>query len=357
MGNSCTKNLLSKICPTKNFPYSRLQNIENSENKFNYKKIKVLQLSSSNEFILQGNYKKLENYDILKSFLNKPLVKIYMNQIFKPNKTIKKFQYQKIKGLYNQIKPDIDKLFSRYKIKCTIPKSKFNVEVIAYKLSCNPSTEEDLDMYFPIFFMELCLYPKSFIKKSQIKQIVFVHDIEFTTPYYSQERSGCPDYYDTKGLILSTQERNFAYIRIVFHHEFFHYIDWIDDKSYDDDEWNKLNEPNFKYGKGGEYERTWIKLDPNVKGFINHYSTSALEEDKAEIYQYLIGCPDEALHNKDDIVKKKALRIQKFINDFNQEGIGNAKVNFWNNLIDFRKEFVYKESVYQGNIHLLKEKK
>ena len=46
MGNSCTKTLLSKICPTKNFPYSRLQNIENSENKFNYKKIKVLQLSS-----------------------------------------------------------------------------------------------------------------------------------------------------------------------------------------------------------------------------------------------------------------------------------------------------------------------
>jgi hypothetical protein len=220
---SCIKYLFSKICPCKNIPYFRLEN-EETESKFEYQKIKVLQLSTSNEFILQGNYKKLENYDILNSFLNKPLVKIYINEIFKPNKTIKKFQYQKIKGIFNQIKPDVEKLFSRFKIKCTIPERNFKIEVIAYKLSCNPSTEEDLDMYFPIFFMELCLYPKSFIKKSQIKQIIFVHDIQFTTAYYSQERSGCPDYYDTKSLILATQERNFAYIRIVFHHEFFHYL-------------------------------------------------------------------------------------------------------------------------------------
>ena len=149
---SCIKCILSKICPCKNFPYFRLENDE-TDSKFEYQKIKVLQLSTSNEFILQGNYKKLENYDILNSFLNKPLVKIYINEIFKPNKTIKKFQYQKIKGIFNQIKPDIEKLFSRFKIKCTIPESNLNIEVIAYKLSCNPTTEEDLDMYFPIFFM------------------------------------------------------------------------------------------------------------------------------------------------------------------------------------------------------------
>ena len=44
-----------------------------------------------------------------------------------------------------------------------------------------------------------------------------------------------------------------------------------------------------------------------------------------------------------------------FVNKFDCDGFGSKKGNFWNNLIDFRKEFVYKESVYQGNIHLLKE--
>ena len=41
-----------------------------------------------------------------------------------------------------------------------------------------------------------------------------------------------------------------------------------------------------------------------------------------------------------------------FVNKFDCDGFGSKKGNFWNNLIDFRKEFVYKESVYQGNVHL-----
>ena len=85
-------------------------------------------------------------------------------------------------------------------------------------------------------------------------------------------------------------------------------------------------------------------------GFINHYSTSALEEDRAEIYQYLISCPDEALNNNDVIVSKKAKRIQKFLNGFDEDGMGNNKTNFWANLIDYRQRYVYKEKVFQGNI-------
>ena len=77
-------------------------------------------------------------------------------------------------------------------------------------------------------------------------------------------------------------------MRIVLHHEFFHYIDYADDQSYDDDEWEGLNQKGFKYGNGGDSEREWVKLDKNTRGFINHYSTTALEEDRAEIYQYLI---------------------------------------------------------------------
>ena len=111
-----------------------------------------------------------------------------------------------------------------------------------------------------------------------------------------------------------------------------------------------MNEEGFEYGEGGDSERQWIKLDKNTKGFINHYSTTDLAEDRAEIYQYLIGCPDEALNNGDIIVRKKAKRIQDFLNSFDKEGMGNPKNNFWNNLIDFRRNYPYKEAVFQGNV-------
>ena len=65
---------------------------------------------------------KIENVVLEKSFsrypamyfcLSKPLVSIFINEIFRPNKTIKSFHYQKIKGIYHQIKPELDELFKR----------------------------------------------------------------------------------------------------------------------------------------------------------------------------------------------------------------------------------------------------
>ena len=55
------------------------------------------------------------------------------------------------------------------------------------------------------------------------------------------------------------------------------------------------------------------------------------------------------MKNNKVIVKKKAKRVQDFLNNFDKEGIGNLKNNFWNNLIDFRSKYPYKEAVFQGN--------
>ena len=358
MGNSLYNEYIKncKCCKKKLFnnnnnnfiPLQTSISQQNEPPNFKYNKLKILQLTSNNEFLPQGIYENMENHDILKSFLSKPLVQTYFNELFRPNKNIKTFQYQKIKGIFTEMKSDMDALFKRFKIKYKIPSSKFKIKTFSYKIESNPCENEDLDMFIPLFFLEFLIYPKSFIKNSKIKQIIFVHDIQFTTPFYSQERAGCPEYQQTKSLILAAAERNFLYIRIVMHHEFFHYVDWIDDNSYEDEVFEKLNEPNFKYGNGGEFEREWIKLDKGTKGFINHYSTTGLEEDRAEIYQYLIGDPDEALNNKDEIVRKKVKRIQEFVNKFDPKGMGNKSNNFWGNLIDFRRKFVYREQVYQG---------
>ena len=311
---------------------------------------KIIQKSSFNSYAPQGDYTKLENYNIFKNFIKKPLVKTYIEEIFLPNKLIKNFQIEKITGIYQEIKEDLNALFSKLGMELKIPEAKYYLSTDSFEITCNPATQRELDIYTPLLMLEWWIYPKKFIKKSSLKTITLVHNISFRTESYVQDRKGCPEYKNTKSIVFSVDETNFAYIRIVLHHEFFHFIDYADDQSYEDDEFEDLNEKGFEYGDGGDSEREWIKLDKDTKGFINHYSTTDLAEDKAEIYQYLIGCPDEALNNGDIIVRKKAKRIQDFLNDFDKEGMGNPQNNFWNNLIDFRSKYPYKEAVFQGNI-------
>ena len=355
--NNCCKSFFSKIC---NFsqPYKKLKHNIKSNNIITHKnkyssKIAVLQKTNSSLFLPQGDYKKMENYDLFKQFLSKPTVQTYINEIFLPNKEIKPFQEQKITNLYTEIQPLLNQLFTRLKLELCIPKEKYFLNGDSFLLNATPATKEELNLYSPLLFMEFWIYGKTFIKKSKLKKIMLFHEIISTDLYNDnkkQRRAGFPEYDITRSLMFSIMERNFAYIRIVLHHEFFHYIDYSYDHSFEDREWELLNQEGFEYGEGGDNEREWIKLEKNIMGFINHYSTSALEEDRAEIYQYLISCPDEALNNKDEIVAKKAKRMQNILNKYDLKGVGDLKNNFWSNLIDYRKNFQYKERLFQGNV-------
>ena len=348
------KKCCSFITKTLNFSkciknYIKIGDEQNS-NQPNDSKIFIIQKSSTNDFNLQGDFTKLENYDLFEKFLKIRLVKIYIEEIFLPNKEIKSFQIEKIKGIYKKIEKLLYELFSRLGIELNIPSDIFYLDSPTFELEGKPPTNSDLDCYTPLLFMEFWIYGKSFIKKSKLKKINLLHNIKYTDSEGTQDKKGCPDYEGSKSISYAINEQNLAYIRIVLHHEFFHYIDYADDLNYEDDGWEDLNQKGFEYGEGGDSERVWIKLEKDKKGFINHYSTTALEEDRAEIYQYLISCPDEALNNNDIIVSKKAKRIQEFLNNFDKDGVGNYKNNFWANLIDYRQKYVYKEKVYQGNI-------
>ena len=325
-------------------------NQDSSPKNKNSSKIIILQKSSSNNFNLQGDFTKLENYDLFQKFLSIPLVQTYIEEVFRPNKEIKSFQLKKIEGIFKKIESLLYQLFTRLGLELVIPEYKSNLKSISFDLEGNPPTQSDLDCYTPILFMEFWIYGKSFIKQSKLKKIILLHNINYTNAEGTQDRAGCPEYDISKSITFAIREKNLAYIRIVLHHELFHFIDYADDQNFDDEGWEELNQKGFEYGEGGNTEREWIKLEKNVMGFINHYSTSALEEDRAEIYQYLISCPDEALNNNDVIVSKKAKRLQNFLNEFDKKGMGNEKKNFWANLIDYRQRYVYKERVFQGNV-------
>ena len=151
-----------------------------------------------------------------------------------------------------------------------------------------PADKKQLDRYRKILSRELEKYPNSLIQKSKLKGIAIVKNLSVA----GQRRAAMPDY-ENEILYLDFQRgaHNPAYQAHVIHHEFFHLLEQeLNGSAYfKDPEWAKLNPKNFKYGKGGKEQRgndNFALVHPQ-SGFINRYSTSALEEDKAEIYAAL----------------------------------------------------------------------
>jgi hypothetical protein len=111
--------------------------------------------------------------------------------------------------------------------------------------------------------------------------------------FAGQRRNAIPDYeHDTLYLDVKRGSWDTPYLRKVIHHEFFHVIDYRDDgRVYQDERWMALNPDNFQYGTGGrtaqDVQKTSV-LTKSYPGFLNHYSTTGVEEDKAEIFANLI---------------------------------------------------------------------
>ena len=161
----------------------------------------------------------------------------------------------------------------------------------SWKVRCDAPVRADkkqLDLYRKILAAELGKYPMPLLQKSKLKGIAIVKNLSVA----GQRRAAMPDY-ENEILYLDFQRgaHNPAYQAHVIHHEFFHLLEQeLNGSAYfKDPEWAKLNPKNFKYGKGGKEQRgndNFALVHPQ-SGFINRYSTSALEEDKAEIYATL----------------------------------------------------------------------
>ena len=148
---------------------------------------------------------------------------------------------------------------------------------------------EDLQRYEPLFCEEFSLYPKSLVRKTKLRRIVMCHELKLS----GQRRYAIPDFeHDTLYLDVGMNDQPAIYLRKVIHHEFFHIIDYRDDGLlYEDERWKSLNRPDFMYGKGGAAalgDSTTGELTTKYAGFLTHYATTGVEEDKAEVFAHLI---------------------------------------------------------------------
>jgi len=122
-----------------------------------------------------------------------------------------------------------------------------------------------------------------------------------------------PNYQQTLLLDVASPPE---FLRRLLHHELLHFIDFADDDQVlVDPAWEALNERYFVYGVGGRAMREpgSSRLARDLPGFVSRYATAALEEDKAEVFSFLMTAPGDvaALAAADPVLRRKVAAIER----------------------------------------------
>jgi len=209
-------------------------------------------------------------------------------------------------SIYNLIKiPNLEiyELKTQNKLKYFYANKPFRLGV-QKNIICNNSDKKTYDKKYQTISKNLSIYSKEFLKKINLKYIVMCENLSIS----GINTAGIPDYI-MKTLIIDLKF-NEKYFERVIHHELFHIINDGFKDLFDEDEWKKFNNPNFKYADCSTCSKK-LGLDTykNTNGFFTEYSMTTPSEDMAEVYSHLIS-GDYKISN-DTILNKKI----KFIKD------------------------------------------
>ena len=176
-------------------------------------------------------------------------------------------------------------------------------------IACSNSDKETYDQKFQIIFKNLNRYSAEFLKKINLKYIVMCENLSIS----GINTAGIPDHV-MKTLIIDLKF-NEKYFERVIHHELFHIINDGFKDLFNEEEWKKFNDPNFKYANCSTCSKN-LGLDTykNTNGFFTEYSMTIPSEDMAEVYSHLISgnyktSDDKILNKKIKFIKDKLNEI------------------------------------------------
>jgi hypothetical protein len=173
---------------------------------------------------------------------------------------------------------------------------------------CKNSNRKTYDKKYQIISKNLNRYSKEFLRKINLKYIVMCENLSIS----GINTAGIPDHL-MKTLIIDLKF-NDKYFERVIHHELFHIINDGFKDLFDEDEWRKFNEPNFKYADCSTCSKK-LGLDTykNTNGFFTEYSMTIPSEDMAEVFSHLITGNYKNLEDK--ILNKKIKFIKDILNE------------------------------------------
>lgn len=213
----------------------------------------------------------------------------------------------------------LKKAAAEYRIEIDFEAPAFPVRTTHGVITGEPCSRGQLERYAPLFLGELGLYPPELVAQSRLKRITFCRELSFA----GQKRAAIPDFeHDELYLDVGGTSLEMLYLTKVFHHEFYHVIDYVDDGLvYEDERWRALNPERFAYGTGGRNARhvsDTSRLTTKNLGFLNHYSTTGVEEDKAEVFANLMVEPAyvEGRIETDLVLQAKVERMKETLREF-----------------------------------------
>lgn len=163
--------------------------------------------------------------------------------------------------------------------------------------------------YSPLFNQEFASYPLSLVKRMGLKRVVMCKELS----YGGQLRTGVPDFeHNALYLDVACAIYDRTFLRKIIHHETFHVIDYKAGQFGSDERWSRLNPPSFRYVNGGHRAHESLLTD-DVPGFLNHYSTTAVEEDKAEVFANMMVEPAYIAKRiqTDSVLRAKVSRMRE----------------------------------------------
>ena len=224
----------------------------------------------------------------------------------------------KIRGFQLTTRNVLQQLERDYQIS-TLTAPELPVRTTYGPITGTPAKQTDIDHYVRLLADEFRLYPRKFISQVGLRSIALCTDLKFD----GQSRTAVPDFeHQTLYLDVQRGVPNTRYQRLAIHHDFFHMVDFSDDSLVErDDRWSRLNKSGFRYGKGGKAAQSnpaTAVLTTKHAGFLNHYSTTAVEEDKAEVFAHLMVnaeyCRGRA--KSDKVLAAKFNRMKSMLEDW-----------------------------------------
>lgn len=157
--------------------------------------------------------------------------------------------------------------------------------------SFNTLTDADLanlKTYGALFIDEWAKYPTDWVVNSKLKSIALVKNFAVS----GTVRAAGPD--PIKETMYYSVSYSGEYAREVVHHEYDHLLtyNYFGSWAPSDPTWLSFNPPGFSYGNGGAScyvpGNSCLTGEHPIAGFVSGYAASAIEEDKAELYGYLM---------------------------------------------------------------------
>ncbi len=212
----------------------------------------------------------------------------------------------------------LDRLAKEYGIEIAVQRTALRASRYDYDVIAHPVPTATLARYAPVFEAEWRRYPVFLMRRVGLRRIVIGDDVRVQ----GQPRAVVPEFREgCFWLDAGVAARNIEYGRRALHHDFFHMIDERDDPDGRiDPAWASLNPPGTRYGSGGWWMQTKGvgTLREDLPGFLTAYSTSAVEEDKAEVYSHLLLDPAfvEKRAAADPAIAAKVARIKVLLATF-----------------------------------------